>query len=639
MLKRNLFGLGFYLLISVLYAQDAAFDTSVLLNEISINSYRFEQFADGNKRQEIDSLSQENHIANSLAEALNTLTMLSLKSYGISGNTSISLRGTSASQTAILWNGINLQDPLNGSANLELIPIMAVDKIEVQYGGSGALYGSGAIGGAILLQTKAQFKTGFKTKLNVGFGSFGSYFSQFGIQNGGQKMATSLKLFYRQAKNNFPFVNTQQFGHPATKQTNAAVEFFGLSQDSRFLLTENQQINTHFWFQQSSRELPPNMTSLISQQNQDDRSFRFSGDHLYSRAKIDVMTRLAFLNSKLNYTDSLAAIFAEHLSNSALLESELNYKLHSNQVFNIGVHERLDWGKSENYKQIEKRNKLAFLLSYKMWTLSKRLNLSTSIREELVDRKWSPPTPSLGISYQTTSSLKFSGRISRNFRQPNFNDLFWKGGFAQGNPNLLAETAWSQDLGVLYQYSKDKKKLDLSLSAFNISIKNMILWLPSDQGIWSPVNKKEVWSRGLESDLKFSQVSYRIHWQFDLHYSYNPSTLRKVAENESESILNKQLTYTPLHQAKALISLKHRLGSISLEQLYISKRFTTSDNSRWLKGYPLSNLIISTSFQKRKQNWGLSFRINNLFDQAYQSMLNYALPGRNYQINIHYKLN
>jgi len=254
MLKRKLVGFLFSLFVVTAIAQDS-YDTSVLLNEISISSYRFEQFSEGNKQQRIDSSSKANYMASTVAEALNSLSTLHLKSYGISGNTSITLRGTSSSHTAILWNGINLQDPLNGGTNLELIPLQAIDEISIQYGGSGALFGSGAIGGAILLKSKVKFQSDLKTTLNAGMGSFGTYFGQASIQKGSLKSAAAFKVFYRQAKNDFPFINTQQFGHPEMKQSNAAVEYLGISHDNRFLLGDNQQINTHIWVQKSNRYL------------------------------------------------------------------------------------------------------------------------------------------------------------------------------------------------------------------------------------------------------------------------------------------------------------------------------------------------------------------------------------------------
>jgi len=350
------------------------------------------------------------------------------------------------------------------------------------------------------------------------------------------------------------------------------------------------------------------------------------------------MSRIGLLISSLTYNDSLSGIYAEHLSRSAIIESEINYKTRINHLLNFGIHERIDWGKSDNYINLSHRNNLAFLLSYKLWNLSKTLYISGSIRQELIDKTLSQPTPAFGLSYELNESFQISGKLSRNYRQPTFNDLFWQGGFAQGNPDLLPESAWAQDLGIVFHKLINQNSLSWSTSVFNTYIKNLILWIQIE-GIWTPLNQKEVWTRGIETDLKLSRSISKLKLNFEFHYSFNPSTLEKTADNESSVILKKQLIYTPKHQVKALFYLQHSLGNLSIEQQYVSKRFTKADNTSWLEAYPLTNLIISKSIKKTNNDLGLSFRLNNLLNQKYQSMENYALPGRNYQISIHYNIN
>ena len=637
MLKRKIVYLFFFCVTITSSAQDSfdSIDTLVMLNEVSINSYRFDQFSEGSKHQQIDSLSKSNHFSSSLAEALNSLSTLYLKSYGYNGNTTVSLRGTTAAQTAILWNGINLQDPLNGGTNLELIPLQVIDKISIQYGGSGALYGSGAIGGAILMESKATFSSGQKAAIELGTGSFGSYSAYAAIHNGGKKIASSIRIFYRQAENDFPFINTQQFGHPKMKLSNSASEYIGLSQDSRFWIAKNQQINTHLWLQRTNRELPPNMSALVSKQSQKDDVLRFTADYTLTKTKMDWMLRAAFLSSKLNFNDSLSGVFAEHKSQSAILETEVNYKTRDNHLANLGIHERIDWGVSSNIANKSQRNNLALLLNYKIWTPDKSLQFSTSLRQELIDNAWSEPTPTIGFNYHFKNHFQLSGKIARNYRQPTFNDLFWQGGFAKGNPDLHAETAWAEDLAIQYFRSENLNSYNFSITAFNSYVKNLILWIPVE-GIWMPMNQKEVWARGLEVDFKFHRKTDKARLGLEIHYSYNPSTIEKKAENESSEILKKQLIYTPKQQAKALLTLEYKKYQSSIEQLFVGKRYTVADNSSWLKSYGLTNIILKKSFSKNNYDYGIGFRLNNLFNQKYQSMRSYVLPGRNFQLNIYF---
>jgi vitamin B12 transporter len=89
-------------------------------------------------------------------ELLQTLGGVEMSQNGGSGKVSgLFLRGTKTAQTAIVVDGIRLENPLGGGGNLELLPLSMIDRIEILRGPASALYGSGAIGGVIQIFTRA----------------------------------------------------------------------------------------------------------------------------------------------------------------------------------------------------------------------------------------------------------------------------------------------------------------------------------------------------------------------------------------------------------------------------------------------------------------------------------------------------
>ena len=74
-------------------------------------------------------------------------------SNGGDGSTFVSLRGLGAGQTLTLINGRSA----GNFANLSLVPIEAIDRIEVLRDGAGIIYGSSAIGGAVNIILKKKF--------------------------------------------------------------------------------------------------------------------------------------------------------------------------------------------------------------------------------------------------------------------------------------------------------------------------------------------------------------------------------------------------------------------------------------------------------------------------------------------------
>src|SRR5690606_31588839 len=82
------------------------------------------------------------------------------------------------------------------------------DNIGLRYGSSAALYGSGNVGGALLLDNEeADFGSSRRLLLNLGAGSFGrkDVAVNMSIQN--RKWRFSLKGFYQTATNDISFTD------------------------------------------------------------------------------------------------------------------------------------------------------------------------------------------------------------------------------------------------------------------------------------------------------------------------------------------------------------------------------------------------------------------------------------------------
>ncbi|NOR88512.1 MAG: hypothetical protein GQ527_12980, partial [Bacteroidales bacterium] len=288
---------------------------------------------------------------------------------------------------------------------------------------------------------------------------------------------------------------------------------------------------------------------------------------------------------------------------------------------------------SDNFPDQTNRNTAAVFFSYKVQLFQKKLNIVTSIREEMVDEKLETPTPALGFDWNPKKGLSFKAKLSRNYRSPTFNDLYWEGGFAHGNKDLLAESGWSEEVGIELQKKINNYHPSLQINAFNSNINDLIVWLPNDTGVWMPVNKKKVWSRGIEIQ-QFNDFSFqKINTGVKLFFTYNPSTLN-TGTNQG-----KQLIYQPVNQAKMKYYFTYKYWTFDLIYQWFDERFITEDNSKSLNSYQLINLGIHGDILIKKQLFGIHIRVNNLLNEVYQSVEYYATPLRNFQLSIQYKIN
>ena len=106
-----------------------------------------------------------------------------------------------------------------------------------------------------------------------------------------------------------------------------------------------------------------------------------------------------------------------------------------------------------------------------------------------------PLIASLAFSADITKQLSIRFKYNRNFRSPTFNDRFWAGAGANGNPDLTPEDAWNKEFG----FDINTAYFKFKATAYTLDISDMILWQQMDNGSWMPNNIKQVWSRGLEA--------------------------------------------------------------------------------------------------------------------------------------------
>jgi len=94
----------------------------------------------------------------------------------------IHLRGMGGDGTQVLVNGITVNSPSLGSADINKIPVNNIKRIEVVKGSGSVLYGSGAMGGTVNIITKNPDPDEIDLNINAGYGSEETF--QIGIQNG-----------------------------------------------------------------------------------------------------------------------------------------------------------------------------------------------------------------------------------------------------------------------------------------------------------------------------------------------------------------------------------------------------------------------------------------------------------------------
>ena len=237
-----------------------------------------------------------------------------------------------------------------------------------------------------------------------------------------------------------------------------------------------------------------------------------------------------------------------------------------------------------------------------------------------------------------------NGNISRNYRVPTLNDLFWQDASAVGNPNLLPESGWTSDVGVAigipqkHSISKSATHFLFSTNIFNSNINNWILWKPNNSGRWSPENILEVWSRGIETKTGIEHAIGQIKLKINVQTSYVVSTNEKEKSSTDESY-KMQLIYVPIYNHQTNISATFRGFYFNYNQTYTGYRFTTSDNTQALRPYWVGNAQVSYQSILKMLTLKIFLQANNIWASSYQVVQNYAMPMRHFQVGLSINFN
>jgi len=601
-------------------------DSAFQMKEISIVGNRLEQFSPGNSIQQIDSSSLKRYSTNNLGDLLTYNSTIQVNDQG-GGLSDISIRGSGSNHTAILWNGFNLQDILDGIANMYLFPVNLFDDIKIQYGGSGALYGSGAMGGVIYLSNSEVFNKGIQTFLSSSAGSFSNFYESGGFTISQKNYVSNIRVYHQSAKNDYPFL-VKGFSDSLQKTKNDATDNYGILMDNIFKINEKQKAGLHLWIQDDINQVPA-AEGTFSLAHKEDKSYRIAADWSRQTQNMDMCLRTALINSFLNYDDPVINENSLNQSLISISEWENNIKINRSNQLNIGLNYTLEEGISNNFSERHQRYRTSAFGSYKFTSKNNKLKAVVSLRDELINYTTNSPTFSAGLNKQLGKFINLRGNVSRNYRIPTFNDLYWT---AWGNPNLVPEKGLGEEAGIDFHPKKEYFP-DFSITCFNNNVKDWIIWLPDTNSTWHPQNLNTVWSRGIESNINFIHQFNKLTFRLSGFYSFTLAT-NETQQSGLNPELHKQLVNIPKNKVAANLTIEYKNYSLTFSECFVGIRYSEADNSATVDPYNIFNIVFAKKFDFHNFTFCVDARVNNIFNQSYEIVENYPMPMRNYQAGI-----
>lgn len=627
----------------------------------------------GVQQTKFDSVVLKENVALSFADVLAFNSSIFVKSFGRATLSTVAFRGTSPSHTQVSWNGMKINNPMLGMTDFSMIPSYFIDDASLLHGTSSVNDTGGGLGGAVKLATAPASADGFGLQYVQGVGSFKTFDEFLRLTYGNKNWQLSTRVVYSSSPNEYKYRNHDKKENIYDEQMNIVGQYYPVErnksgsfkdmhilQEAYYNTGGGDRFGLNAWYINSNRELQMLTTDYGDEHDFDNRqreqTFRgvLSWDHLRNDWK--VAAKAGYIHSWLAYDykrdmgNGYMASMTRSRSNIDTFYGQLDgeYYIGSKWLFtaNLTAHQHFVKSQDKNIilqegnKAIvgydKARVELTGSVSAK-WKPNDRLGISVVLREDMFGREWTPIIPALFvdgvISHKGNVVAKAS--VSRNFRFPSLNDLYFLPG---GNPNLKKENGWTYDAGVEMAIGKSESySLTASATWFDSYVDDWIIWLPTTKGFFSPRNIKRVHAYGVESEANLD-IRLSREWSLGINanFSWTPSLNEGEPMSPADKSVGKQLPYVPEFTATATGRLAWRTWSLLYKWCHYSERYTMSSNDLSLSGrlpkYFMNNITLEKSIATSWADLSIKGSINNLFDEEYLSVMSRPMPGINFEI-------
>lgn len=565
---------------------------------------------------------------------LNQAAGLDLPKQASMGNAqTLSIRGVPGQQVLVLLDGFPLTSPSLGLTDLSQIPLENVERIEIVRGAGSAIYGANAFGGVVNIITKKPQTQLPQTDISILMGSHNTqtYRFSYGAKPGDlDYLLSSSRSFSQGWRKNNDFMNNAlslQFGYDLHQYGSISLHnqyyrsFLGLPGPS------NVPIDS--WDNSLERE-----ASSPNARQEDHTNITYAEYRVLLCGQNSAKVRTFLNDAKQVYRNTDWSI--DNLRRNRSHGASMQFDLVSG--WSAGLEYRQDsvWQRDDNIQADTINEAIFFQSLYGQYLRqSGSLIYTLGARYDHHSISGGQFDPRMNLVYLLGSTWKASLNISRGFRPPTVNDLFWP--FSQesyfgltyitvGNKNLSAEKAMSYDLGLEGKFSDSCQG---KTTVFYIDSRDLMLWEQENVTLttyrYSPQNIARGKNLGLEFEASQSLSTCLKH-----KLVYTAMQAQGKKESDPDYLL---LAFHPKHKLSYQLDLMPKnTVQISLRNQFQAASFE-QDGERGLK-IPSSS-IWSAALQKNINSAVITFKVDNIFNKRYAVRTDgfgnyYPLPGRTY---------
>ena len=516
---------------------------------------------------------------------------------GPGATTGVFLRGSNATQTLVLIDGMRVSSSSSGATALEAIPLDQVDHIEILRGPASSLYGADAIGGVIQIFTR-HGERGVQANASLGYGTYETASGAAGISGGSALAQVSLQVSARRSEGFNAIVNPANLSYDpdrdgyrdgsvsATGSLTAApghtlsLQLFRSRLDNQFDAGDgfdDRTITTlTSWRVGTVDHLASWWSSNLSAGEGDDRSVSKTG---YGDYPFRTRQRQYAWQNDFTLPAGSMTLAAERRE------------------------ERVD---SDSGFAVDARDTNSLTA---IWRRVAGANaLQANLRHDQSSQFGGRTTGAIAWGYRISPVWRVTASAGTAFRIPTFNDLYYPD---YSNPDLLPETSRNVEAGIQAAGRAGDASWQAQAVGYDNRVRDLIVFQCDADFNCRPNNVSDATLKGVTLSGGWSWRDAAVHASVDLQSPTDDATGHLLPRRA---------------RRHATLSYSQQAGSVRLTAEWVgsSERYDDAENLRRLGGYGIVNLAAEWAFA---HGVTLFIRGDNVLDRNYELAADYATGG------------
>lgn len=605
----------------------------------------------------------------SVADAIRYFSGVQIKDYGgIGGLKTINIRSMGTQHVGVFYDGIQLGNAQNGQIDLGRFSLDNMEAVSLYNGQKSTVFQSAkdyASAGSVHMTTRTpHFDSAKNYNLNFSLkgGSFGtinpSVLWEHKISN---KLSSSLNAEYMYTTGRYKFSYAKKDGYDTTEvrrngdvralriesglfgkikkgEWKAKIYFYdsergypgaSVREEPGKFKHEDRQWDRNLFIQSSFRKQVDSLYTLIV-----NGKYAYDYLHYLSDPRLDVTTMYVD-----NHYRQQEAYFS--VVNGFSFFNWWKINLSTDFQWNTLNADLVDFAYPQRYSVL---TALATSVNFKKISMQVSLlhtyihDRTKALGEEAPNKSLFTPTAVMSYRPWNAENLQLRAFYKRIFRMPTFNDLYYT---FIGNKQLKPEYTTQYDIGIVYSKSFGNRGLtflDISVDGYFNQVDDKIIAMPtSNQFQWTMVNLGYVEIRGIDTAVQST-------WQFgpvqlNSRISYTYQKAQDFTDSQSQWY-GGQIPYIPWHSSSVILGGSYKGWDWNYSFIYTGERYEAVANIPENHSQPwyTHDMSLSKNFQWNRTRIRITAEVNNIFNQQYEVVQCYPMPGTNFKLKFNLKL-